>query len=87
MSDTPLTDAKLDDVVVYCDDSCCDVYVELDGVACEVVPAEFAREFERKLNEVLRVFEAIGRSANALSESLGDLQRAAQEIVDRVRKG
>ena len=50
--DTPRTDERLGDVRVECCDSSCYVELTHNGVACEVVSADFARSLEREIAEL-----------------------------------
>jgi hypothetical protein len=50
-TDTPRTDARENSILITCDDSCCAIYIEIDGNEHHggIVDSDFARQLEREL--------------------------------------
>jgi len=47
-TNTPETNAECQLVRISCDDSCCDVFVQKNGLSIDVVDADFAARLERE---------------------------------------
>ena len=58
MGDTPRTDAEQDDARNFALDFQCAQPPHPDGANCYVVPADFARQLERKLNALEKAARA-----------------------------
>ena len=72
LSDTPRTDKRLSEVIIENEDSCCAIYVKINGVESDdaLLDAGFARELEREIT-MLRV--ALGNALQA-ADSLSEQQ-------------
>ena len=74
MSDTPETDLEARLLDISCDDSCCAIYVEKNGVSIpDVVDAEFAQRLELQRDELKKAAAASAQAVQFAIQAIDDI--------------
>ena len=75
-TNTPRTDDRLCTISIENEDSCCAIYVKIDGKDsdCELIDADFTRQLERELTQSKAEVERLRGSLRDQERSLGTSQ-------------
>lgn len=84
-TDTPRTDDRLCTISIENEDSCCAIYVKIDGKDsdCELIDADFTRQLERELTQSKAEVERLKSNKNYWANLWVDLSR---ESIKRAEK-
>lgn len=91
---TPETNRRIQEVSIDCDDSCCGVYVTINGVTsgCDLVDADFARRLEQQRDAAVQALEDILRLAYLSKKNedahfnINDLRTNADIVIAAIKE-
>ena len=74
-TDTPRTDDRLCTISIENEDSCCAIYVKIDGKDsdCDLIDADFTRQLERELTQSKAEVERLKEEVKNLEDIIDDI--------------